>query len=96
MFFFQREEYLHRVDGFEQVVGNLRADGLVHQVLGLVFRHHHHGYVGLLRLNASQGFKTRKPWHVLVEQHEVETSLAAKVDGIGTVRTGGYFVAFLL
>ena len=54
----QREKNLHRIDRFEQIVGNLRADGLVHKVLGLVLRHYHHGHIGLHVFDAGQRFET--------------------------------------
>ena len=44
---FQGEQYLVRVDGLDEVVGNLGADGLVHDVLLLALGHHHHGHCGL-------------------------------------------------
>ena len=86
---FQRHEYLHRVDGFEQIVGNLCADGLVHEVLGLVFGDHHHGHVGLHLFDGGEGFESRESGHVFVEQHEVETLCAAKLHRVVAVGGGG-------
>ena len=42
---FEREKNLHRIDGFQQIVCDLRSDGLIHQIFCLVFRHHHHGHL---------------------------------------------------
>ena len=39
----QRQQYLVGVDGFYQVVGNLLADGLIHNVFFLALGHHNNG-----------------------------------------------------
>ena len=86
---FQRHENLHRVDGFEQIVGNLCADGLVHEVLGLVFGDHHHGHVGLHLFDGGEGFESRESRHVFVEEHEVEPLCATKLHRVVAVGGGG-------
>ena len=86
---FERHENLHRVDGFEQIVGNLCADGLIHEILGLVFGDHHHGHVGLHLFDGGEGFESREPGHVFVEQHEVEALRAAKLYRVVAVGGGG-------
>ena len=44
------------VDGLNQVIGYLRTNGLVHDVLLLIFRHHHHGHRGhdMLRMQKEE------------------------------------------
>ena len=91
----QREENLHRIDRLEEVVGNLRPDGLVHQVFGLVFRDHHHGKRGTDGLDLAEGFQSGESGHVFVEQDEVVITFLAEVDGIAAVGSGGDFVAAL-
>ena len=53
----QRQQYLVGVDGLDEVVGNLLADGLFHDVLLLALRHHHHGQRRLEFLDVLQGLQ---------------------------------------
>ena len=41
-----REQHLVRIDWFDEIVGNLRTDGLVHDVLLLALGHHDNGRGG--------------------------------------------------
>ena len=90
--FFQGQQDLARVDRFDEVVGNFRADCLVHDVLFLAFGHHDDGHVGPELLDLRQGLEAAESGHVLVEQDEVEIFLAATVYGVGAVRGGHYVV----
>ena len=92
----QRQQYLIGVDRLDQVVGNLLSDGLIHDVLLLTLRHHHHRQLRSQFLDALQGFQSREAGHHLVEQHQVETTLAAFLDGVGSVRYRHHLVAFFL
>ena len=62
----QGEEYLVGVDGLDEVVGNLRADGLVHDILLLTLRHHDDGCGWLYVPDELQRLKTAQSWHLLV------------------------------
>ena len=94
----QRQQYLVGVDGLNQVVGYLRADGLLHDVLLLALGDHHygHGRRHAALLDARQRLQAAQARHVLVKQHQVEGLLAAEVDGVGSVGSLHHLVAFLL
>ena len=36
----ESQQYLVRIDGFDQIIGNLLSNGLLHDVLLFAFRHH--------------------------------------------------------
>ena len=48
----QRQQYLVGVDGFDQIVSYLLADGLVHDVFLFALRHHHDGNLRSYLLDA--------------------------------------------
>ena len=91
----QREQYLHRIDGLDEVVGYLGADGLVHDVLLFVLRHHDDGSLGLYVLDALERLKSCQTGHHLVEQHEVERLLLTLLDGVHAIAGHDDVVAFL-
>ena len=75
----QGEQYLAWVDGFDEVIGYFRADGLFHNVLFFALGAHHHGRGRLYFLDALQRFEPRKAGHHLVEHDKVEVALLALV-----------------
>ena len=75
----QGEQYLAWIDGFDEVIGYFRADGLFHDVLFFALGAHHHGRGRLYFLDALQRFESRKARHHLVEHDEVEVALLALV-----------------
>jgi len=91
----QRQQDLRGVHGFDEVVGNLAADGLVHDVLLLALGDHHHGCRGRHLLDALQRLQAAEARHVLIEEDEVVGLLAATVDGVEAVGDGIDRVAFL-
>ena len=94
--FLERKQNLVGVNRLNEIIRNLSANGLVHDVLRLVFGHHHYGDIGEDVLNARQGFESAQPWHILVEQNKVKRLFATDVEGIRPVRAGGYFVILVL
>ena len=92
----QRQQNLVRVHGLYQVVGNLRADSLVHDVLLLAFRHHHDRRGRRELLYLLQRFESAYTGHHLVEQHQVELVLLTFFDGVGAVAHGHHLVSFVL
>ena len=92
----QREQNLVRVDRLDEVVGYLRADSHVHDVLLLAFRHHHYGCGRRQLLYLLQRFESADAGHHLVEQHQVELMLLALFDGICSVAHGHHLVSFAL
>ena len=93
---FQRQQYLIGVHGLDQIVGYLLTDGLVHDVLLLALGHHHHWSLWCQLLDVLQGFQTAESWHHFVQQHQVEGTLPAFLDGISTVGHSYHFIAFFL
>ena len=91
----QGQEYLRGVDGLDEVVGNLGADGLVHDVFLLALRDHDNGYGGQHLLDAGQGLEAADARHVLVEQDEVVGLLGTAFEGVETVGHGVNRVTFL-
>ncbi len=92
----QGEEDLVGVDGLDEIVGNLRPYGLVHDVFLLALGDHDNGCCRLYLLDVLQCFETAQARHHLVEKYQVEGLLPALVDGIGAVADGNDFVSFLL
>ena len=62
----QRQQYLVGIDGLDEVIGNLLADGLVHDVLLLALGDHHDGHLWCNLLNALQGLQATESGHHLV------------------------------
>ena len=91
----QRQQYLVGIDGFDEVVGYLASDGLVHDVLLLALGHHDDRHGGGYLLDALQGVESGESGHHLVEQHEVEVVLLTLLNGVRAVGHCYYFVAFL-
>ena len=91
----QRQQYLVGVDGLDEVVGNLLADSLVHDVFLLALGHHHHRHLRRHFLDAFQGLQTAQARHHLVEQYQVESSFLTFLNGIGAIAYRHDFVAFL-
>ena len=93
--FLEGEKYLIGIDRLDEIVGYLRANGLIHDILLLALGDHHHGHGGGYRLDCLEGFEATDTWHHLVEKDKVETALTAKVDGIVTIAHRDDLIAFL-
>jgi hypothetical protein len=61
---FQAEQDLVGVDGFDQVIGDLAADGVVHEVLRLILGDQHDGRLLVVLFDLGQGFQTGDTRHV--------------------------------
>ncbi len=94
--FLECKQYLAGIDGLDEVVGYLGADGLVHDILFLALGNHDDGDGRVDFLDAREGFESAESGHVLVEEDEVEGLFAAQVDGVLAVGGGDDAVAFLL
>jgi len=92
----QAEEHLVGVDGLYQVVGDLAADGIVHEIFGLVLGDEHDGGLLVRLFDLGKCFETRDPGHGLVQENHVDLVLFYKIDRIETVGEGLYFIAFIL
>ena len=91
----QHQQDLVGVDGFDEIVGNLLADGLLHNILFLALSDHHNRCRGRNLLDALKGLKPGEAWHLLVEHHQVKRPFTAQVYGIGAVAARCHFIAFL-
>ena len=92
----QCQQDLVGIDGLDQVVGNLLADGLLHDILFLALGHHDDRQRGLQFLDLLQGLQSAESGHLLIEEHHVETPFATLVHGIRAVGHRHHLVAFLL
>ena len=92
----QCSQYLYGVDRLYQIVGNLRSDGLLHDVLLLALGDHHDGCGRRDFLYLLQRLQACESRHHLVEQDEVECLFAAFFYCVGTVGDGDNFVSFFL
>ena len=84
------------MDGLYQVIGNLGADGLVHDVLLLTFGDHHDGDVGVNLLDMLKCLQSAHTYHMLVQKHQVILAGAAHVKRIVAVGHGVNLIAFVL
>ena len=92
----QREQQLAGIDGLDEVVRDLAADGLVHQLLLLALGHHDDGDEGAQLLDPLQCVQPREARHVLVEEDEVEVLRLHRIDGFVATQYGRYLVALIL
>ncbi len=67
----QRKQDLVRVHRLDQVIVDLAADGLLHDVLLLALGDHDHGHRGVAVLDPVQRFQPAEPGHVLVQEDDV-------------------------
>ena len=49
--FFESQQYLTRIHGLGEVIGNFISDGHIHYIFFLTFGNHHHGHIGVDLLN---------------------------------------------
>ena len=89
------EKNLTGIDGLDEIIGYLGADGLIHDVFLLALGDHDHGCGGRYLLDALKCLQTIKSGHHLVEENKVETTFTAKVDGIVAIANGDDLIAFL-
>ena len=93
---FDRQQHLIRINRLDQVVGDLRSDRFVHDVLLLAFGNHDHRGHRPQLLDPGQRFEPRQPRHHLVEDHQVELPRSHQVDRIVTVVAGLHVITFSL
>ena len=92
----ERQQDLRGIDGFDEVVGNLAPDGLIHDVLLFALGNHDDGRRGCCLLDALQGLQSADARHVLIEKDEVIGLFTTAVEGIVSVGDGIYGISFLL
>ena len=94
--FFDRQQDLVRVDGLDEVVADLGADGLLHDVLFLTLGDHDDGHVGMFVLDALKRFYAIQPRHVLVQKNHVERPRLHLVQGLHAAVHPRHVVALLV
>ena len=93
--FLNAQQDLVGVDGLDEVVGDFRADGLVHNIFLLVFRYHHHGRVHPALFELRERFEAAEAGHVFIEKYEVEIFFLAQFERVRAVGSGGNVITFL-
>ena len=91
-----REQHLIGVYGLDDVVSNLRAYGLIHNILLLALGHHNNGRGGAHILNQRKRLQSRHTGHHLVENNQIKGHRAYHIDSVVTVVTRLYIVALAL
>ena len=89
-----REQHLVWIHGFDEVVGDLRPDGLVHDVLLLALGDHDDRSSGAYLLDFRQGFESCHTRHHLVQDDEIVAAFRCHVDRVVSVVAGIDFVTF--
>lgn len=92
----QRRQDLQRVDGLDEIVGYLRTDGLLHDVLLFTFRHHHDRCGGRHFLDTGQCLQSAHARHILIQKYEVEVLLVTEIQGIVAIADRHHLIALLL
>ena len=90
------EEQLVRVDRFDQVVGNLVSDCLIHNAFLFAFGNHDDRHVRVDFLNVGECFQTGQARHVLVQENNIERLFPATVDCILPADYRNHFIPFIL
>ena len=84
------------MDGFDKVIGNLGADGLVHDVFLLTLGYHYNRNVRVNLLDVLQCLQSAHTYHVFVKKHQIILVGAAHVKRIVAVGHGVNFIALVL
>ena len=87
------EEDLVGVDGFDEVVAYLASEGLVHDVLLLTLGNHDDRELRVGGLDARERLEAADAGHVLVEEDDVDLTVAEFVEGLGAAGHGDDLVA---
>jgi len=90
-----REQHLIGIHGLDEVVGDLRSHGLVHDVLLLALGDHDDGCRRAHLLDLGQGFESGHTGHHLVEDNQVVGPFGGHVYRVVSVVAGVHLVAFL-
>ena len=93
--FLDREQHLIGIHGLDEVVGDLRSHGLVHDVLLLALGDHDDGCRRAHLLDLGQGFESGHAGHHLVEDNQVVGPFGGHVYRVVSVVAGVHLVAFL-
>ena len=68
--FLEAHQDLTRVDGFDEVVGDLLADSLLHDMFLFGLGDHHYRHFGVQALHLLERLETRHSRHVLIQEYD--------------------------
>ncbi len=71
-YFFNGQEYLVGVYRLYEIICDLAADSLIHDVLLFALGDHYHRQMGLSLLDERQSLKSGVARHVLIKNHQIE------------------------
>ena len=90
----QAQQNLTRINRFNKVIGNLRANSLFHDMLLFALRYHHHRHIRPNRLQRLQRLQTAQSRHVLIQEHNIHRLIAEHINSVLTVRRAQHLIAF--
>ncbi len=79
---FETQQHLVGINRFDQVIGDLAADGIIHQVLRFIFGDHHHRDLLIDLFYFGQCFQTGNTRHGFIEQYNIERVIFHKIHRI--------------
>ena len=88
-------KYLIRIDRLYEIVGNLAAHCLIHDILFLTFSDHYHRDVRKTLLYHRQSLETGESRHILIENNEVEWLGKGHVESVAAIIGRGHIVALV-
>ena len=92
--FLDGQQDLAGVDGLEEIVGNLGADGFVHDSFFFALGDHDYRQGREVFFDFVKGFHTRQAGHLFVEENDIDGLVAEGFHRIHPVVERDYFVAF--
>ena len=91
-----RQEQLIRIDRFDQVIGDLVTDSLVHDAFFFALGNHDDRDIGIDRLDLCQCFQSGQPRHILVQENNVERLFLTAFDGVLPADYRNHFISLIL
>ena len=76
------------IDGLDEIIGNLAAKCLIHNLFAFVFGNHHYRHVLIDFADGAESVEAAESGHIFVEEDNVESVGAHLVDGVETVGSG--------
>ena len=96
----EAKEDLRGVDRFNEIIGYLLPDRLLHDMFLFRLGDHHNRHFRMQALDLLQGLQTRHTRHVLIQENDVELigywrlDIGKQLQGILTIGSGDDFVTF--
>ena len=89
----QAEQYLVGVHRFDEVVGDIGADGVLHDVLLFALGNHHDGKMRVVLLEALEGLQAAQSGHILIQKDDVHKLFLQDFEGFHTAHRGNHVIA---